>query len=168
MRKQLKTVSFFAGLLDSYDSEKHLFCIATQDNAALMGFPPERVRPLKALIGNYIQIGPVGGADQVASRLFKPGSIWDAYTALNPTLCVDSICQFAVLMQQQSVPPLPFTVQRTAVSSPMYLLTRCAPLYVTFAIFAYTGRAREKRNHGSFRYRSAKGSTAVNTPAGLR
>jgi hypothetical protein len=93
---------FLVGLLDSYDSEKHLYCIVTKDGTgrSLMGFPPDRVRSLKALIGSYVQIGPTArtwvdpgipapeliAPNVIRSTLFKPGSIWDTYTALNPTL----------------------------------------------------------------------------------
>jgi hypothetical protein len=86
---------FMVGLLDSYDNENHLYCIVAQGGGTLIGFPPDRVRPMKALIGSYVQIGPVGDEVNVMSTLFKPGSIWDTYTALNPTLCVVSMCNRA-------------------------------------------------------------------------
>jgi hypothetical protein len=83
------------GLLDSYDHENHLYCIVAQGGGTLLGFPPDRVCPMKTLIGSYVQIAPVGDEDNVMSTLFKPGSIWDTYTALNPTLCVLSMCNLA-------------------------------------------------------------------------
>ena len=90
---------FIVGLLDSYDGEHHLYCIAAHDGRTLMGFPPDRLQPLKALIGSYVRIGPVGDADLIRTTLFKPSSIWDAYTALNPTLCVTP---FTILLRLPS------------------------------------------------------------------
>jgi hypothetical protein len=46
-----------AGLLDSYDNEKELYCITT-GTGELVGFSPARVMPLKWAIGKLVQIAP--------------------------------------------------------------------------------------------------------------